>query len=312
MFRLWSADIEALTAGRGAPGDTAPWLSVPAADLTVTLGVGPGLCTPDRFGAGPAGFVEVPAMDHDRLRPAWSGGDLLLLVGAADGTTLAHAVRRLVADAKPFARPRWRQSGFWNGVDERGRPATGRNLFGQVDGSGNPRGRSDLFDRTVWIPSGAWAGGTTLVVRRIRMDLDTWDELTRDEQESSVGRSLDTGAPLSGGTELDGVDLAAKRGGRLVVAPGAHARRSHHSVNGGARIFRKGANYVRDTGAGAAESGLLFMSFQADLAGQFVPIQRSLDESDALNDWTTAIGSASFAILPGFDPGGWLGQSLLS
>lgn len=312
LMRLWTGDIEALTSGRPAPGDTAPWLAAGNADLTVTVGVGLGALSGRRLASPPAGFVDVPAMRHDRLEPAWSGGDLVLLVGGGDGTTVAHAVRRLVADARPFAALRWRQQGFWNGVDERGRPMTGRNLFGQVDGSGNPR--EGLRDVTVWIRDGPWAGGTTLVLRRIRMDLDRWDRLTGDQQEAALGRRLADGAPLSGGEELDGLDLSVRAGGRPVIPLDAHARRAHPSVNGGARILRKGASYVREVpgpDGQRLEHGLLFASFQADLERQFLPIQRSLDASDALNAWTTAVGSASFAILPGFEEGGWLGQSVL-
>ena len=315
LMRVWTGDVEALTAGRGAPGDPAPWLSAEAADLTITVGVGPGALGADRFGEGPGGFAEVPPMTHDRLEERWSGGDLCVTVAGRDGTTVAHAVRRMVADAEPFARLRWRQVGSWNGTDPEGRPQTGRNLFGQVDGSGNPRPGTDLFDETVWIDGGRWAGATTMVLRRIRMDLDTWDDLTRNEQERSVGRTLTDGAPLTGGQELDDLDLTAQAQGRLVVPLDAHARRSHPSLHGGRRIFRKGANYTREveTPRGArVESGLLFASYQADLADQFVPLQRSLDELDQLNEWTTAIGSAVFVVLPGFEAGSWLGESLLT
>ena len=37
-----------------------------------------------------------------------------------------------------------------------------------------------------------------------------------------------------------------------------------------------------------------------------------LDELDQLNEWTTAIGSAVFVVLPGFEDGSWLGESLLT
>jgi dye decolorizing peroxidase len=197
-------------------------------------------------------------------------------------------VRQLLRDAAPFAQQRWRQSGSWNGVDRAGRPVTGRNLFGQLDGTGNPVPGSELFDRTVWLGEPAWAGGTTLVVRRIRLDLDTWATLTRDEQERAVGRSLDDGS-------LQGP-----------MAPDAHVRISRELRDTGVRIFRKGANY-----ATAEESGLLFLSHQASVADQFVPLQTALDRSDALNAWTTATGSARFAILPGFEEGDWLGSRIL-
>ena len=53
------------------------------------------------------------------------------------------------------------------------------------------------------------------------------------------------------------------------------------------------------------------MSFQADVLGQFVPIQQRLDALDLLNQWTTPIGSAVFAIPPGCAEGEHLGQSVL-
>ncbi len=322
LLRLWTGDVVALAAGRPAPGDTAPELATPHADLTITVGVGgrvfglDGLDGLDGLRARrPAGLVDVPPMRHDRLEPRWSGGDLVLVVAAHDGTSVAHAARRLVADAAPFATLRWRQTGFWNGYDAMGRPVTGRNLFGQVDGSANPAPGTPLFARTVWAREPDWfRGGTTLVVRRIRLDLDGWDRLTRDQQERAVGRDLATGAPLSGGSEKDGLDLRAVRDGRRAIALDAHARLSHPTQNAGARIFRKGLNYTADAGTdrpAGTESGLLFLSFQADVGRQFVPIQQRLDAGDALNTWTTATGSATFAVLPGFRPGGWLGDTLL-
>jgi dye decolorizing peroxidase len=310
LLRVWTNDIESLARGRGTPGDTAPWLASENADLTITVGFGQRLFTGAWTLERPAGFVAVPAMTHDRLDAAWSGGDLLLVVSGRDGTTVAHAVRRLVADAAPFAAQRWRQTGSWNPHSPNGAPVTGRNHFGQVDGSANPTPGTDLFDATVWIRRGAWAGGSTVVVRRIRMDVTTWDTLTRQEQEGSVGRDLTSGAPLTGGSELDDVRLSAKDGDRFVINPHAHARRSHPSSNGGRRIFRKGANYETSTGS-RTESGLIFSSYQANLEDQFTPIQQMLDEADELNEWTTAIGSAEFAVLPGFSEGDWLGRTVL-
>ena len=56
----------------------------------------------------------------------------------------------------------------------------------------------------------------------------------------------------------------------------------------------------------------MFISFQADIARQFVPIQQRLDAGDALNTWTTAVGSAVFAVPPGFGPDTWIGHTLLA
>lgn len=309
LMRLWTNDIVALGAGRPAPGDTAPELAVPGVALTVTVGFGLKVFTlPGLAASKPHGFSDVPVMSHDRLQPGWTGGDLLVLVGADDAVSVVHAVRRLVADAAPFAKPLWRQTGFWNGTGPDGQAVTGRNLFNQVDGTGNPAPGTPEFDSTVWNAD----GGTTLVVRRIKLNLDTWDELTRSEQERAVGRKLSNGAPVTGTAEHDELDLEKRDGdGRLMIAENAHSRLSHHSTNDGRRIFRKGLNYVQDTGA-TRESGLIFLSYQADLVSQFLPLLARLDAADALNEWTTTIGSAAFAIPPGFHPGTWLGQPLLS
>ncbi|NEA32770.1 Dyp-type peroxidase [Streptomyces sp. SID13031] len=309
LMRLWTSDIVALGAGRPAPGDTAPELAVPGVALTVTVGFGLKVFTlPGLAASRPHGFSDVPVMSHDRLQPGWTGGDLLVLVGADDAVSVVHAVRRLVADAAPFAKPLWRQTGFWNVTGPDGQAVTGRNLFNQVDGTGNPAPGTPDFDSTVWAPD----GGTTLVVRRISLNLDTWDELTRSEQERAVGRKLSNGAPLTGTAEHDELDLLARDAdNQLVIAKNAHARLSHHSENDGRRIFRKGLNYVQDTGA-TRESGLIFLSYQADLVSQFLPLLARLDAADALNEWTTTIGSAAFAIPPGFHEDGWLAQKLLA
>ncbi|WBQ02206.1 Dyp-type peroxidase [Kribbella sp. CA-293567] len=306
LMRLWTSDIVALGSGRPAPGDTAPELAVPGVALTVTVGFGAKVFTLPGL-TRPRGFSDIPVMSHDRLQPGWTGGDLLILVGADDAVSVVHAVQRLVADAAPFAKPLWRQTGFWNATAPDGSPVTGRNLFNQVDGTGNPAPGTPEFDSTVWAPDGS----TTLVVRRIKLNLQTWDELTRSEQERSVGRKLSDGAPLTGTAEHDELDLEKRDAdGRLMIAENAHARLSHHSVNDGRRIFRKGLNYVHDTGA-TRESGLIFLSYQADLVSQFLPMLARLDAADALNEWTTTIGSAAFVIPAGFSEGGWLGRALV-
>lgn len=315
LLRLWTGDVEALAAGRPVPGDTTRDLAAGGVSMTVTVGFGPGVFALSGLGGlRPAGLSEVPRMRHDKLQPRWCGGDLVLLVAAEDATSVAYAVRALTRDAESFARPRWVQTGSWRGFDSHGAPLTGRNLFGQVDGTGNPSG--ELLDEVVWSRGDRpwFDGGTTLVIRRIEMQLDTWDELTRDQQESAVGRRLDTGAPLTGQKETDALDLAARsEDGRLVIPADAHARLSHVSTTG-SRILRRGLNYTHSEtvdGGLVQSTGLIFCSFQADIARQFTPIQTVLDRHDALNTWTTAIGSAVFAIAPGFQRGELIGEGLV-
>src|SRR5690606_23740403 len=130
LLKVWTTDVVALTEGRPVPGDTAPELAEPAG-LTVTVGLGRGAFVGRFAAAAPAGLSEVPPMEHDRLQERWTGGDLCLVVAGEDLTTVAHAVRSLSRDAKPFATERWVQSGGWRATDREGRPVTGRNLFGQ-------------------------------------------------------------------------------------------------------------------------------------------------------------------------------------
>jgi dye decolorizing peroxidase len=314
---MWTGDVKALTQGTPATGDPASELVSQPSSLTITVGFGPGMFALDGLrDKKPTGLIPIPAMKHDRMDDRWSGGDLLVQVCADDSLVVSHVTRRMAVDAAPFATVRWQQSGFWraNGV---GRPAeTVRNLMGQVDGTANLAPSDPQYPGVVWASgSPSWfAGGSMMVVRRIQMQLDTWDKLPREDQEKSMGRKLDTGAPLGREKERDPLPLDAKDDkGQLIIAADAHARLANPNSNDGLRIVRRAANYDDGLGLdGGPDSGLVFMAFQADIARQFVPIQQRLDASDALNKWTTAVGSAVFAIPPGFGPDGWIGQELLA
>jgi dye decolorizing peroxidase len=317
LMRLWSEDVKALTQGTPATGDPAWELVSQPSSLTITVGYGPKVFTLDGLrDKAPAGLVTVPAMKRDKLQDRWSGGDLVVQVCADDSLAISHVTRRMVVDAAPFATVRWQQTGFWraNGVGTPGE--TGRNLMGQVDGTGNLATTDPLFAGVVW--SGGtptWLqGGSMMVVRRIQMQLDTWDNLSREKQEKSIGRKLDTGAPLGREKERDPLPLEAKdEKGELLIPADSHARLANPNSNGGLRILRRAANYDDGLAAdGTADAGLLFISFQADIAKQFVPIQQRLDASDSLNKWTTAVGSAVFAVPPGFGPDTWIGHPLLA
>ncbi|MFD8478928.1 Dyp-type peroxidase [Kitasatospora sp. NPDC059673] len=315
MMRLLTDDAVRLTQGEPALADTEAQLAALPARLTVTFGFGPGFFKAagldDRR---PASLEQLPVFSIDRLQDHWCGGDLLIQICADDPLTVAHAQRMLVKDARTFARLRWAQRGFRRGRGVQDDGVTQRNLMGQIDGTVNPAPGSDIFTQAVWTGDGPdWLrGGTTMVLRRIRMELETWDAADTKAKEFSIGRTLDTGAPLTGTAELDPPDFDAKdKFGFPVISEFAHARRAHVS-DPRQRIFRRPFNYDDAPAAdGTPDTGLLFASFQRDIAGQFLPIQRALATSDLLNQWTTPIGSAVFAIPPGCAPGGWIGETLL-
>ena len=237
---------------------------------------------------------------------------------ADDELAVRHAVRLLTKEARTFTTVRWVQHGFRGPAGDARRP---RNLMGQVDGTINPAPRE--LDETVWVseatrrrfgPQPDWlVGGSAMVVRRITMHLDTWDQLDRGAREQVIGRRLDDGRPLTGGRLEDEVDLeAVGDNGLEVIGPFAHTRRAR-TEDRSERFLRRPYNYDDPPPAGAlSDSGLVFVTFQADLERQFLPVQQRLAELDLLNEWTSPVGSAVFAVLPGARRGEVLGQALLS
>ncbi len=311
LMRLWTTDAQRLTQGHGTLADLEPELAAAPARLTVTVGFGPDFF--DKVGlvaARPTWLRQMPPLPVDRLEPRWSGGDLLVQVGGDDPLAVAHAQRALVRSAHPFATVRWVQSGFTRAAGAVPAGTTPRNLMGQVDGTANPT----RLDEVVWVSDGPdWlVGGTGMVLRRIRMVLDTWDALDRGQREQVIGRRLDNGAPLTGTEETDPPDFSAVgQDGLLVIPEFAHIRLAH-SDSSSQTFLRRPWSY--DDGVladGSPDVGLLFAAYAADLTTQFVPVQRRLAESDLLNTWTTPVGSAVFALPRGCAPGEYLGQTLL-
>ncbi|MEV4096255.1 Dyp-type peroxidase [Streptosporangium saharense] len=316
MMRLLTDDARRLTEGRPALADTEPELAVLPARLTVTFGFGPGLFTAAGVAARrPRQIEQLPGFPVDRLQERWSEGDLLVQICADDPLTVAHALRMIVKDARAFARVRWTQHGFRRAAGVQAPGQTQRNVMGQLDGTVNPVPGTPDFDRAVWVGEGPeWLhGGTTLVLRRIRAEMEAWDAADRVAKEFTVGRRLDTGAPLTGTREHDEPDLTKLNAlGFPVISEYAHIRRAH-TADPALRIFRRVYNYDEAlTSGGHADSGLVFASYQADITRQFLPVQKRLAEADLLNTWTIPIGSAVFAIPPGCDPGGWIGEGLLT
>jgi dye decolorizing peroxidase len=313
LLRLWSDDAARLTTARPALADVAPELAAVASRLTVTIGLGPRVFT-EVLRHSPRGAVTaLPGFATDRLLPRWGQTDLLLQLGSDDPVALSHARTVLARDARSLARARWVQDGFRDARGTRPDGSTGRNLFGQVDGTVNPVAGTADFDRLVWVDGGRdepLAGGTQMVVRRIAMDLDGWEKVDRAGRELTIGRRLDNGAPLGGRRERDDPDFDAVDSlGLPVIDPASHLRRAR-SDDPAQRILRRGYNYDEIVD-GSPDAGLLFCSFQADLVRQFVPLQQRIADSDRLNRWVRTIGSAVYTVPPGCEPGGFVGDRLL-
>jgi len=130
-----------------------------------------------------------------------------------------------------------------------------------------------------------------------------------------IGRTKGIGGPLSGGGEFDPVDFTAVGAdGAPKIPTDAHVRLAHPSTNHDARLLRRGYNFVDGSDAlGHLESGLFFLAYQRDPRKQFVPIQRRLAATDALNEYIQHVGSAVFACPPGVAAqGDFWGQALFA
>ncbi|NLW98413.1 MAG: Dyp-type peroxidase [Actinomycetales bacterium] len=312
LMAVWTDDIARLMDGRGTLTDQEPELAARPASLTVTVGWGRGA-----FEAGgitpPPWLTPLPAFQIDQLQDRWNDGDLVLQVCADSPVTVAHAVRRLVTGAAPMAVQRWVQRGFREPLLDAGAERM-RNLLGQIDGTVNPTSDDPHDEPLIWDDGSTWLEHSTgLVVRRIAMDLDRWDRADRRSREHIMGRRLADGAPLTGGTELSPPDLEAlAEDGFPLIDTFSHVRRSMAQAPH-ERFLRRSYNYDDPpSGTGVSDAGLIFLAFCADPVHQFVPVQRRLAEADLLNVYTTPIGSAVFAVLPGCREGEMLGGPLLS
>ncbi len=311
LMTLLSDDAWRLSQGTAALADNEPELAENPASLSITFGFGPRVMTEL---LGMPGIVEpLPAFATDQLDDAWGQTDLAVQICADDPLTLAHARRMLLKDSAAFAKLRWVQDGFRTAYGIASPGTTPRNVMGQLDGTVNPTEAEPEFAGLIWSTGAGFTGGTTMVVRRIRALLDTWDKVDRTSREAVVGRRLDTGAPLTGASEFDEADFEATDDlGLPVIDPASHIARAHHRTPQ-ERFLRRVYNYtVPDaTQATGEDSGLVFIAFAADLGTQFVPVQQRLAELDRLNEWVTTIGSAVYAILPGAPEDGYVGQGVL-
>ncbi|MBS43794.1 MAG: peroxidase [Nocardioides sp.] len=298
LLRVVGDDAARLTQGEPALSDTEPELAPRPSRLTVTIGLGPRVV--DELVPGDLTLAPLPSFSTDRFEEPWGQTDLALQLCADDPTTLAHARRMLLKDTASFATVRWVQTGFRSARGSQPDGTTMRNLMGQVDGTVNPAQADGDFADLVWADGpGAFAGGTVMVVRRIRSEMDTWDKVSRQGKELAVGRRLDTGAPLTGTAEHDEPDFdAVDDNGLKVIDAASHIARAR-SDDPAERFLRRGYNYQVHRDDGTDDAGLVFTVFCADAERQFVPVQRRLAQQDRLNEWITTIGSAVYAVPPG-------------
>lgn len=316
------SDLGAL-ADAAAAGGTLGEVGAAALDLRpdslqVTPGVGASLL--DACGLAdrrPEAFIDLPVFDTDRLVDTLSGGDVFVQLAAEDPMKLAGAVQAVAALLPGRAGVRYSRAGFRTTQAGSTDPATtGRNLMGHRDGTANSELGSPLWESTVLVrdPESWMDGGSYAVLRQVRIDLDTWFARSRSHQDEVIGRRISSGAPLGAERERDPVDLDQRTAAGDLAVPGkAHVRLANPRNTRGARIYRRGWNYDDGwTPDGSRDAGLLFVAWQADVRLGFLPIQRSLvSRGDALNEYTTHVGSAVFAVPGRRRDEAYAGQRLL-
>ncbi|MER5941269.1 iron uptake transporter deferrochelatase/peroxidase subunit [Streptomyces sp. NPDC001928] len=331
LLRRWSETARRLMAGEAAhQDDTDVARDAGPSSLTITFGFGYGFFA--RTGLEkqrPVSLDPLPDFSSDQLDKARSNGDLWVQIGADDALVAFHALRAIQKDAGQAAKVRWQMNGFNRSPGATAHPMTARNLMGQMDGTRNPKPTETDFDQRIFVPEPgskdatskdatskdpAWmANGSYAVVRRIRMLLDDWEQLSVKAQEDVIGRRKSDGAPLSGGTETTEMDLEkTDKAGNLVVPINAHARITRPDQNGGAAMLRRPFSYHDgiDTD-GVPDAGLLFVCWQADPLRGFVTVQRKLDRGDALSKYIRHEASGLFAVPGGAAEGEYVGQRLL-
>ncbi|MEV8317941.1 iron uptake transporter deferrochelatase/peroxidase subunit [Streptomyces sp. NPDC059900] len=319
LLRRWSATAERLMAGKAPAGeDTDVARDAGPSSLSVTFGFGHGFF--GRTGLEkqrPSALDPLPDFSSDHLDKARSDGDLWVQIGANDPLVAFHALRAIQKEAGDAARVRWQMNGFNRSPGATAQPMTTRNLMGQIDGSNNPKPSDDDFDRRIFVPAQGdpeWmAGGSYVVVRRIRMLLDDWEKLGVKGQEAVIGRHKSDGSPLTGGTETTEPKLEkAGADGEYVIALNAHARITRPDQNGGSAMLRRPFSYHDGFDKdGEPDAGLLFVCWQADPLRGFVPVQRKLDRGDALSKFIRHEASGLFAVPGGAAKGEYVGQRLL-
>jgi deferrochelatase/peroxidase EfeB len=327
LLQAWTAAAAEMMAGRPAgpdtstynapPDDTGEADGLPPSRLTITFGFGRSLFD-DRFGLAdrlPEAFVELPHFPGDNLDPAKSDGDLCVQACSDDPQVAVHAVRNLARIAFGTASVRWSQLGFGKTSSTTRDEQTPRNLMGFKDGTMNLKSDEESrLDEHVWVDDDSWlAGGSYLVARRINMTIEIWDRQTLQEQERVFGRTKVIGAPLSGGTEFDQPDFELEGSEGPLVDPVSHVALAHPDHNAGARLLRRGYNFVDgSTSIGRMDAGLFFLAYVIDPRTHYIPLQTSISSKDLLQEYVQHTGSGLFAVPGGISRGAYVGEALFT
>ena len=158
-----------------------------------------------------------------------------------------------------------------------------------------------------------------MVVRRIQMRIETWDQLSYKTQEDTIGRQKITGAPMDGINEHDEPNFKNDANGKVTPLD-SHIRLSNPR-NGEQsereRILRRGYNFMDGLDeVGRMNAGLMFICFNRNMKTQFESIQNRLTNAkqlDQLVKYTQTVGGGYFVVPPGVkNANSYIGEGIFS
>ncbi|CAM5239287.1 Deferrochelatase OS=Streptomyces griseomycini OX=66895 GN=FHS37_001898 PE=3 SV=1 [Streptomyces griseomycini] len=265
----------------------------------------------------PVALDPLPDFSSDRLDKARSNGDLWVQISADDALVAFHALRAVQKDAGSAARVRWQMNGFNRSPGATAHPMTARNLMGQVDGTRNPKPADSDFDRRIFVPEEgepAWMANGSYVVKPAVSACCWTTEAPLKEQENVIGRRKSAERRCPGAPDATRRWTWRRRTPRETwSSPSTPTPGSPADQNGGTAMLRRPFSYHDGIDQdGVPDAGLLlFICWQADPLRGFVPVQRKLDQGDALTHAVRHEASGLFAVPGGAAEGEYVGQRLL-
>jgi deferrochelatase/peroxidase EfeB len=298
--------------------------------LSIMVGMGASLFElegKDRFGLAAQKPLALTAMPHDlhgdRLDPTQIHGDLLLQISSDHALYNMHTLRDILRHTKGQLTSRWVQPGFQRFFQAPTGHATARGLLGFKDGTANLDVKdAQLMEQVVWAGSEEpyWAqGGTYIAVRKIREQIERWDRLTLNHQETAIGRTkrdgitLDNASSSSDSTQETKLPDYASDPNGTKMPLNSHIRKANPRQGAETdkrRMLRRGYLYFNGIDkAGLLDAGFLFMGFCRNVQEQFEFVKRNYMTNpnypqantgkQDLDEYMFAVGGGYFFVPPG-------------
>ena len=236
--------------------------------LTVTIDYGLPLYEKlDKASAKPKALRYMPIWERDAFEPKKEQGDLLIQI-CSNERAVNFRVEKAIYDHLGF-----------------------------VDGTGNPKGEKSKPAVLIGDEDKRYAGGTFMVMRKIREDVTAREKLSLDEQERHIGRRKADSAPFLPRSETPTYSHVEKS--------------SLSNKSGDVELLRRSIPY-----GSPLESGLIFVCYVRSF-DQFEGIKNQMVSpksqskavgKDGIHDFSTPIIGGYYIIPPQPNDDGFLGD----